>query len=434
MVGITAPELSPFSSHEPLIESISSPTRRIRLLRPTRIQFIKGCFGGSILLAAVYGLASQRGYVASNNAVVSANVVSVRVPMDGYVSNLSVGVGSRVKKRDLIGHVENPRIDDQVLIDLRQSIKRNLVETQANAGLRNRLLHERSSLVDRNGSFIEASTSRLTQVESQQQQSVDAKLALRDELQLKLDRQRSLYREGIVSRANMDQTEREYSVADHDHRAERSALDAAHIQSASAARGILLDSGTNGGSYAQQRIDEIDMRLAEVNRLISENENGAKLLQQTLQEENSNFGMKRDAELQAPVDGLVWKLNANDGEEVEKGDKVAQFVECASAFVVAAIPQNRVPDIEIGGLARFRLSGETQDRFGRVRSVTGERNERTDAALAATPVHERNPTATVFVSQLNDSGSGGCMVGRTVRVLLPVAKQSILSELRQYAQ
>jgi len=114
--------------------------------------------------------------------------------------------------------------------------------------------------------------------------------------------------------------------------------------------------------------------------------------------------------------------------------QVVQFVDCKSAFVVAAIPQNRVPDIEIGGIARFRLSGETADRYGTVSSVTGERNERTDAALAAAPVHERDPTATVFISQLKSGKSGTCMVGRTARVLLPVVHLGLLAELHQFAQ
>lgn len=407
---------------------------RIRLLKPTRVQFVKGCFGGTMLLAAAYGLASQRGYVASNNAVVSANVASVRVPMDGYVSNLRVEVGATVSKGEAIGYIQDPRTDQQALIDLHQSAERALIETNADGQLRQHLLQERRSLEGREGEYLQASTAHLEQMEREQRQRVASKQALRNELRMQLERDQKLYQQGIISRAELDAMERQYSVADHDGSAERDALNAAHSATVASGHGILLDSGSNGQSYSQQRIDEIDMRLAEVNRTIVEGRNEVKLMQQTLADQSSNFELKRSATLQSPVDGVVWKLIANDGEEVQKGDKVVQLVDCKSAFVVAAIPQNRVPDIQIGGVAKFRLSGETADRYGTVSSVTGERNERTDAALAAAPVHERNPTATVFISQLKSGKSGTCMVGRTVRVLLPVVHLGLLAELHDYAQ
>ena len=430
--AVTPHTTSGLHNFPPTLDSAIVP--RIRLFKATRVQIIKGGFGGTMLLAAVYGLASQRAYVASNNAVVSANVASVRVPIDGYVSDLRVDVGATVSKGEVIGYIQVPRTDQQALIDLRQSAQRDLIETDGNMQLRDRLIQERKSLEARDTDFLQASTGHLEELERQGQQQVASKEALKNELRLQLDRDEKLYQQGIVSRAELDRMERQYSVADHDGSAERDALKAAHIAALASGRGILLDSGSNGQSYAQQRIDELDMRLAEVNRMIAESRNEGKLTQQTLADQSSNFEMKRSVKLQSPVDGVVWKLIANDGEEVQKGDKVIQFVDCKSAFVVAAIPQNRVPDIEIGGVARFRLSGETADRYGTVSSVTGERNERTDAALAAAPVHERNPTATVFISQLKSGKSENCIVGRTARVLLPVVHLGLLAELQQYAK
>jgi len=438
MLNVATPGATPdspsFTPTLPVIGLQTASVPRIRLLKPTRVQVIKGCFGGTVLLAAVYGLASQRGYVASNNAVVSANVASVRVPMDGYVSDLRVEVGAVVSKGEAIGYIQDPRTDQQALIDLRQSAERDSIEAGANAQLRYSLLQERESLEGREADFLRASTRHLEEKERQEQQQVASKEALKNELRLQLDREEKLYHQGIVSAAELDAVERQYNVADHDGSAERDALDAARTTAGAASHGILLDSGSNGQSYAQQRVDEIDMRLAEVNRMIAESRSEGKLMQKTLADQSSNFELKRSAELQSPVNGVVWKLIANDGEEVQKGDKVVQFVDCKAAFVVAAIPQNRVPDIEIGGVARFRLSGEAADRYGTVSSVTGERNERTDAALAAAPVHERNPAATVFISQLKSGKSETCMVGRTVRVLLPVVHPGLLAELHQYIQ
>ena len=125
----------------------------------------------------------------------------------------------------------------------------------------------------------------------------------------------------------------------------------------------------------------------------------------------------------------VWKLSSSDGERVATGDTVAQLVDCHASFLVVAIPQDRVPDIEIGGTVRFRLSGEKEDRFGKVTSVTGERDEQQDRALAAAPTHERNPTAAVYVSNTDESSGRECLVGRTARVLLPVNHTGMLAQI-----
>jgi hypothetical protein len=97
---------------------------------------------------------------------------------------------------------------------------------------------------------------------------------------------------------------------------------------------------------------------------------------------------------------------------------------------VASIPQRQFSSVEIGGLAQFRLSGETTDRQGRVLSVTGDSSVSGDRNLAATPVAERATSAVVRV-EVQQSGNNGaeCLVGRTARVLLPVSGGGVLSQL-----
>lgn len=404
---------------------------RILLTRPTGVQFLKGSFAGIILLTALYAVVSQRSYVSSNNAVASARVASVRVPINGYLKGFDIGVGAKVLKQERIGHVEDSLVDDANLLQLRQAIQQKAATTDSDMQLRDRLVQERRSLEIRGRDFVKASTSRLQELVRQDEQQVASGLALKNELRLELDRQRKLYQEGITARAELDVLQRRYGMADHDLEAERNALGAVQIQANASAHGILLDSGTNGGSYAQQRIDEIDMRLAEIDQMVMQSQKDEKAMTQTLADAGSNLDLRRSGELFAPVNGIVWKLIASDGEYVEKGASVAQFVDCKSAFILAAIPQDRVPDVALGSTVRFRFAGDTFDRYGKVRSVSGEQDELTNAALAAAPVRERTPTATVLISQ-NQIDTRECVVGRTARVLIPVASTHVWDVLGQW--
>jgi hypothetical protein len=87
------------------------------------------------------------------------------------------------------------------------------------------------------------------------------------------------------------------------------------------------------------------------------------------------------------------------------------------------VPQYRVPNIEVGGLARLKLAGEATERTAAVASITTDAAVTTNTKYATTPEREKVPGAIVMLDKLetaNDPSS--CIIGRTARVLLP-AKQ-----------
>ena len=120
----------------------------------------------------------------------------------------------------------------------------------------------------------------------------------------------------------------------------------------------------------------------------------------------------------------VWRLAASDGERAAKGDLLADLVDCRTAFLYVAIPQNRVPDVVWGGKVRYRLSGETGERTGQVDFVSRETTETLDQHFAAAPALD--PDAPARVRVRIDNREGSCIVGRTAQVLLPASRGAML--------
>ncbi len=130
----------------------------------------------------------------------------------------------------------------------------------------------------------------------------------------------------------------------------------------------------------------------------------------------------RAATVTAPSAGMIWRLGAVSGERVAPGDLLAQTVDCGAAFLAVAVAQDRLSEIDVTGIATFRLAGETRDRAGSIMAVTGEAAVRGDAALATVPAAETRPVASVLVAvPPSPNRKGDCLVGRTARVLLPTA-------------
>ena len=117
---------------------------------------------------------------------------------------------------------------------------------------------------------------------------------------------------------------------------------------------------------------------------------------------------------------MIWRLGASDAERLGAGDMAAELVDCNAPALLVAIPQDRFSDVKIGGLARYRLSGELNDRSGAVLSVAGQGNLSHSDHYAALPVAETGSTIMAQVAvKTPEGGNEPCLIGRTARVLLP---------------
>ncbi|HSU05052.1 MAG TPA: hypothetical protein VLI93_05735, partial [Acetobacteraceae bacterium] len=67
----------------------------------------------ALLGSGLYATLSEHGLVSSNNAVVSAYVVSLRAPITGFVSGLALGVGDAVRRDQVIAQLDDPLLSDQ---------------------------------------------------------------------------------------------------------------------------------------------------------------------------------------------------------------------------------------------------------------------------------------------------------------------------------
>src|SRR5262249_46104151 len=154
--------------------------------------------------------------------------------------------------------------------------------------------------------------------------------------------------------------------------AQRGNLVALTAQLSAARNGIVADNNGTDAPYSQQRADDVAMRVGELRR--EQQALDAEIAQSELSAAKERMRAEKLATsyLNAPTTGMIWKVSATSGERVGAGENVAQIVDCGAAFIMASVPQDRVPDIEIGSEVEYRLSGDLQKRVGHVVSVTGD--------------------------------------------------------------
>ena len=414
-----------------LSASLAQPGARARFRIPGRPLKLFG--SAALACAGAYGILSEQQYVTSSNAIVSAYVLDIRTPIEGTVSALPQSPGATVAPGALLGHVANPLADHQHLDNLRTLEDVAQSTAQADATETTALAGQQRALLGRAAAHSVAVTARLRLAGAEQQSTLDAAESRLHQARTELGRGRSLHDEGILPTADFDKLVSNEAIARHQLEAERSTLASLRAQTEAAGHGLLSEPGTNNDvAYSRQRADELAIKLAETQRSLAASRAQAAEAHAAVLAEAARSASLEATDLRSPIAGVVWQIEAIDGEIAALNTPVLSLVDCSRQFLLVEVPQDRLPDIAIGGTAQFKLTGESVERTGIVEAATGDPQKEINHKFAAFPVQDTSEQlATVRVSLSEPVPS--CTVGRTARVLLPTQPTNRLTRtLRQY--
>ena len=386
---------------------------------------------GALACAGAYGILSEQQYVTSSNAIVSAYVLDVRTPIEGTVTGLPHTPGGAVVTGTLLGHMENPLADHQHLDNLRTLEDVAHSSADADAAELAALAGQQHALLQRAAQHSDAVSQRLVLAVAESSSSLDAADSTHHQAMTELTRGRQLHDAGILPTAAYDQLVSTEAIARHQLAAQRSAVASLRTQSEAAGHGLLSEPGTNNDvAYSRQRADELAIKLAETERSLAASRAQAAQAHAAVLAEASRTSSLAATDLRSPIAGQIWQIEASDGEVAALNTPVLSLVDCSRQFLLVEVPQDRLPDIALGGVARFKLTGESVERTGIVQSATGDPQKEPNHKFAAFPVQD---TAEQLATVRITLSENVCTVGRTARVLLPTLPTNRLTRtLREY--
>ena len=324
---------------------------------------------GTLVFAGAYGILSEQQYVTTSNSVVSAYVLDVRTPIEGVVTQLPRTPGTAIVQNQLLAHIENPFADHQHLDNLRTLEDTAQSTADADAAELQALTAQQHALITRAGAHSEAVTARLSLTVAEAESMQSSREAQWRESAHELFRARQLHTAGILSNADYDKAQSSESIARRDLEAQHAALKSLLTQRASASHGLLSEPGTNNDvAYSRQRADELAIKLAETNRSLAASRAQALQAHAAVVTESARAASLRTVDLRSPATGQIFEVHAMDGEVAPLQTPILSLVDCSRQFLLAEVPQDRMPDIALGGPVRFKLAGESTERLGTVQS------------------------------------------------------------------
>jgi multidrug resistance efflux pump len=393
------------------------PSRAGEPLSPMKSRALKTAAGLAIL-ASVGWMPMQRLFqVSSVEAVVNAQVVTLRAPIGGIVASgqVPVRVGAPVSQGNALMTVENARADhggvDRATENL-QSAKEELAAANARIDRLSTLRETLSSRVeDYRGGRIRRVDADMAVAQAQ----IDSAQAVMDRAAAEVARQSSLTATGVSTKATRETAERDLAVA-------RAALEQAGAQkTALGVEAEALHAGRFfGDSYndvpqSQQRLDQIDEDLAALAADRGRLEARVARLATELHSESARFDLASRAVLDTPATGRVWEMLTSPGEQVVAGQPLVSVLDCSRLMVTAAVSESVYNTLSVGMPASFTFREDSRTLAGHVVQLSGVAAAASNFAIIPSALTRESYRVTVSADNL--AGAASCPVGQTGRVV-----------------
>ena len=393
-----------------------------------------------MLVFAVWVPARQIFQVASAEAVVNAQIVTLRAPIEGAVDFTSgvPGVGTALAHGTNLLQIVNPRADLFRLNEAILGVESSLDErAQLVADLRIRRIQQQA-LVLQVEEFRLARIEYLTALlvvpagptigfgaEDERVPFLRARLGLPNpegvladvfgaDLEAAVrDFQTSvgMVSDGIVGPKTLFAINREISPDPDKGYAILIELDALR-------RGVFIGDSYNDKPSSAQRLDAIE--IAQIESALAIDIAGHGRLIEVEARERAWVNQLSSAPINAPVDGRIWELLTSPGEQVVIGQELVRMLDCANPLVTAAVSEAVYNQLAVGMAANFTFREDGDPMLGHVVQLTGFAAAPANLAIAPSALRAESYRVTVDVPDV--ATGDGCAVGRTGRVVFDAGR------------
>jgi multidrug resistance efflux pump len=375
-------------------------------------------FGLLFSIVGLYVILGEQFSGTSADAVINAQVLILRAPIDGQLTLASHKLGARVDAKENLANLLDPRPDDTRLIDLQHT------ESQLDIELQKLKVRTADLQTARAGYQKQADTylaGRVGQIEAriaEANSTMEAAQAKLRESDAAFRRSSELGRNGFQSQADLNRSRSVFEVGTQDVRAAQDRIRYLSVELEAARQGTSLGDATNDAPYSQQRIQEIGLQLAETAADIEQRTRMLNSIHKQIAEERLRLGRFTEARIDAPVPGILWEIMSGGGEYVRKAQDVLRIVDCTSTIVTASVRESVYNRLRVGEQAQFRLLSNSQTYQGTVARLAGSGAQSIYRSLAIGPSdeHLKRFDVTLIVPKLNADPQLSCAVGRTGRV------------------
>ena len=377
--------------------------------------------GTVICLVAIWIIVGEQLSGASADAVVNAQMSTLRTPIAGSVSLKQRALGARVIKDEELGSVTDPLVDTVRLNDL-------LMERDIAKGK----LSQLAGMVSATDLTIANLVKRAKTYKFERIADLELRLnSARIRFALLTERPEKGVLATTFSESDGQQIDGRVPKIALNYAAERVAV--LEIAVRAAKSGVYLGDGYNDSPNSEQRVAELQTTIDGLKTDADAATATIAAIESRIRYEQSRTNRMQTTALKSTVNGVIWEFLTADMETVQRGQDLMRFVDCDSAIVTASVSENVYRRLSAGQSATFRMTGINEAFAATITRLAGSGAEKIYDNLAVAPSkrHLERFDVTLLVPALRDDENFRCAIGRTGRVFFDSRPLDLLRGLWQ---
>lgn len=395
-----------------------APMPQRRWYDATASKLLKTAVAIAVAAFIVWVPAQRLFQTTSVEAVVNAQLVTLRSPIDGVVSSTPAGlaIGADIAQGAQLLRITNTRADRARLDDLRRLVDRSEAEEVA---LVKRLDNTKQMLAEFTEQTQLFQKGRIRQLEARIEESRSALAAAtlrQEESAATLERARALDAKGFQPKALLDKAQRDSEIAVQDARSIEQRIRGIEVELEAARNGTFLGDSYNDRPRSAQRADEMKQLVFDLSSQLSEKQAALHQLRNELVVEQTRQDNNAGATVTAPSGGKIWELLTAAGEQVQRGQELVRMLDCRAAVVTAVVSESVYNRLQVGTVANFRFRDSDRPMAGRIVNLTGVASAPANFAIAPSSLSRESYRVVVSVPELARDEQG-CSLGRTGQVV-----------------
>ena len=378
---------------------------------------------GAFLIVVCFTVGIRILTSASIKGVVNAPILLIQSPIDGVIESDQLTAGETVEMGAKLFIIKNDRLDTGNIDRVRSELEQTEAHIDGLHAQMKGYTELRQSLQGRLQVHLESNEAYLALKSAEAAGLLRKAEETRDQAARDSERQKGLAGKGVDSAQSFESARTKQKESSSEVAALEAVLNRTKSELDASRRGVLLD-GYSGAPYAQQRLDEVSLRIAETEASHEREEKRKLALQRQLDHEQQTVRKLSDSTVFAPSLCLVQSVRVAKGSDVVKGTVLCELVDCAKSYVEATVPERLFDRVQVGQAANVYLYGNSRPIPGKVLSVRGAgANNASNPSMFAARVTKTTPdsmTVNVAVSSadlIRVFGSAN-QVGRTARITL----------------
>jgi multidrug resistance efflux pump len=363
---------------------------------------------------------------ATDRAIVSAPVALITAPIEGEVRSLTGTPGEPLQGQRL-ARIRNDRVDRSTLIGLENqaaAARLQVAAVQDRRGVLTALLQTLDRDIETQRSYLLRHAQAL-EAEARARAAA-AEAGLGESAQL-ARRQEALRTRGVVTSEAVELVARRKAAAREEAAAAGAVLVRRIAEREAVESGVYVGEGMTTLASLTEKRREMAFELARAGIEERQARSALETLSASAAAEADRLARLVEAEVVAPNQGVVLKVDLASGQHVQPGDTLATAVDCRRSLIAAIFSVRQASRLDVG--ARVDLTGQHDGRtlgHGTVVQILPRTTDRVDQGYAVPfpPIERREmyvliePDMTGAGWMAEPPGETPCSVGRWVTVTL----------------